>query len=364
VYETANGKAYEMLSNLVGVLRLYKLTGDTNYLKTCLIAWDDIRTKRLYITGTTSSHEHFQEAFYLPFENSDQMGEGCVTTTWIQFSLDLFRATGDSRFMDEVERSVYNHLPAAENPQSGCVSYYTALSGKKPHSCALGSSCCLSSVPRGISYIPQMIWGNYGGGIGVFQYSEGSVKDSFTDRNGKKVSFELKIKTNYPESGKVVIEPGFSEKGDFPVFLRVPSWTNSFTATFLGKVYKGTLGTMLKIAGNWKPGDKIEVDIDMSVQVIPGHGEFANLVAFQRGPQVLALDSSLNEGMSIQQMPILIGSHPHPTFRNYTGKFPDRWVGNQAFILPMGDKMKPLIFTPFELAGQMGTAVKVWFSNK
>ena len=364
VLETANAKAYEMLSNLVGVLKMYKLTADTNYLKACMIAWNDVRTKRLYITGTASSHEHFQDDYYFPFENADQMGEGCVTTTWIQFSLDLFRTTGNSRFMDEIERSIYNHLPAAENPQSGCVSYYTPLAGKKPHSCALGSSCCLSSVPRGISYIPQLIWGNYKGGIGIFQYTQGSVKDSFIVDSGQKIPFSLNIETTYPLNGKVAIKLGNYAKTRFPISLRVPAWTNSFIAKAGGKSFKGKPGTILTIDLNWNPGDQIDINMDMSVQTIPGHTEFANLVAIQRGPQVLALDSSLNYGLLDYGLGISLSPIKSSELKDYDGKFPDKWIGNQAWTFSIGKKAKPLILTPFNLSGQMATPIKVWLEVK
>jgi len=364
VRETANAKAYEMLSNLVGVLKMYKLTADANYLRACITAWNDVRTKRLYITGTASSHEHFQDDFYFPFENADRMGEGCVTTTWIQFSLDLFRTTGNARFMDEIERSIYNHLPAAENPQSGCVSYYTPLEGKLPHSCALGSSCCLSSVPRGISYIPQLIWGNYKGGIGVFQYTHGIVKDSFIVASGKKIPLSLNIETTYPLNGKVIIKPGNISKMRFPISLRVPSWTQSFIAKAQGKSFKGKPGTVLTIELDWNPGDRIDVEMDMSIQTIPGHAEFANRVAIQRGPQVLAVDSSLNMGLPDYGLKIPLSPIQTMLLKNYEGKFPDHWVGNQAWTFSLGDKAKPLILTPFSLSGQMGTPMKVWLEVK
>jgi DUF1680 family protein len=80
----------------------------------------------LYITGTASDHEIFVQSGVLKAANDDKMGEGCVTVTWIQFNLSLLQITGETKYAEEIERSVYNHLLAAENPQTGCVSYYTA----------------------------------------------------------------------------------------------------------------------------------------------------------------------------------------------------------------------------------------------
>src|ERR1035438_2010907 len=79
VFKTANAKAYEMMSDLVGVLELYKVTGDASLLSPVLAAWHDIRDKRLYVTGTTSSKEHFLDDGLLPGEDKDNVGEGCAT---------------------------------------------------------------------------------------------------------------------------------------------------------------------------------------------------------------------------------------------------------------------------------------------
>ena len=127
VDKTANAKAYEMLSNLVGIVKLYRITGDTALLNPIVKAWNDIDKNRLYITGTTSSFEHFQDDDILPATQKDNMGEGCVTTTWLQFNQALYNLTGEAKYMNEMEKTIYNHLLAAENPQTGCVSYYTAL---------------------------------------------------------------------------------------------------------------------------------------------------------------------------------------------------------------------------------------------
>ena len=70
VTEVGNGKAYEMLSNYVGLIKLYQITGDKKFLKAVELAWQDVEDKQLYITGTTSSHEHFQDDDYLPAANT------------------------------------------------------------------------------------------------------------------------------------------------------------------------------------------------------------------------------------------------------------------------------------------------------
>jgi uncharacterized protein len=116
VNQTANGKAYEMLSNLVGLCELHRVTGEPTDLQAVLNAWQDIVDKRLYLTGSASQGEHFRDDYHLPNHPAANVAETCVTTTWIQFNLQLLRLTGEARFGEELERTLYNHLAAAQRP--------------------------------------------------------------------------------------------------------------------------------------------------------------------------------------------------------------------------------------------------------
>lgn len=93
VNKTANGKAYEMLSNVVGLIDLYRITGDERYFKASTNAWQDIKTNRHYIIGTSSWGEHFRDDNNLRADGEvhgdkfEGPGEGCVTVTWQQMNL-------------------------------------------------------------------------------------------------------------------------------------------------------------------------------------------------------------------------------------------------------------------------------------
>src|SRR5262245_43838834 len=153
VRQTANAKAYEMLSNLVGLCELARATGERELLDPVLSAWGDIVASRLYLTGSASAGELFQDDHVLPNNVGAHIGETCVTTTWIQLNLQLLRLTGEARFGNELERSIYNHLAAAQHPRGDDWCYYTALEGRKPYD--PGINCCHSSGPRGMSLAVQ-----------------------------------------------------------------------------------------------------------------------------------------------------------------------------------------------------------------
>ena len=153
VSKTANGKAYEMMSNLVGLCELARATGDKTLLAAAVNAWEDVVAHQLYITGTASHGEHFGADFDLPNQPSASVGETCVTVTWIQLNAQLLRLTGEARYGDELERSYLNHLAGAQHPDGSKWCYYTPLEGTKPY--GNGTNCCLSSGPRGMAMAPH-----------------------------------------------------------------------------------------------------------------------------------------------------------------------------------------------------------------
>jgi DUF1680 family protein len=283
VFKTANAKAYEMMSDLVGVLDLYKVTGDASLLAPVVAAWHDVRDKRLYITGTSSSKEHFLDDYVLPGGDKDNVGEGCVTVTWLQLTWRLLRLTGEVEYAQELERTVYNQLLGAQDPHNGNICYFTPLNGTKK--ATPGINCCVSSEPRGISLIPELAWGSLEKGPVIVLYTEGSFETPFA---------KISVKTSYPREGTVRVTIENAARKRFALQLRVPKWTNSFTASVGKQKLTGKPGSLLVIDRNWKSGDTVDINIDMTVQVIPGGKSYPDEVAIQRGPQVLAAEDSLN----------------------------------------------------------------------
>ncbi len=360
VTDVGNRKAYEMLSNYVGLIKLYQITGDKKFLKAVELAWQDVKDKRLYITGSTSEHEHFQEDDYLPAANTNNMGEGCVTTTWIQLNQNLFAITGDIKYLNQLEKSVYNHLLAAENPQTGCVSYYTSLMGKKPMDCNI--SCCVSSVPRGIALVPNFTFGNIKNIPTLLFYESASYKESITASNKKNIDVTFKIVGNFPESGNVSIAIESSLAAEFPLALRVPTWCTNFVARVGNKEYKGNPNEFVTIKRVWKPGEKINIKFNMPVLQIAGGKSYPNQIAFQRGPQVLAADKSFN---TEQAFDFIANSKENLSIRklgvtNESNILPKNWIGKQAYSIDILNKKEKLYLVPFAEASQTDGDMRVW----
>jgi len=364
VDKTANGKAYEMMSNLIGIVKLYQLTGDERLLNAAKIAWDDIATNKLYITGTASEHELFQEDQHLPAGNDDRMGEGCVTTTWLKFSQALYYLTGEPKFITEIEKTIYNHLFAAENPQTGCVSYYTALQGKKPYRCSIDAHCCLASIPRGIATIPELLYTkSVNNGCYINIYSSGSFSDSLKTTDGKLVQVKVSIDSEYPANGNAKIKVSASKPAGFTIALHVPLWCKNYIAKIEGQEYNGIPGEYLELKRDWKENSIIEISMDFNIQELDGGKSYPGFVAIKTGPQILAFDQALNpeitnpdqleiENIGIKQLTI--------------SELPANWFGAEVYRLVASYNNKPVAIklVPFAEAGQTGGEVRVWMKKK
>lgn len=340
VFRTANAKAYEMMSNLVGLAELYRATGNPAYLRTAQIAWKDIATHRLYVTGTTSSSEHFAGDGVLPGEEASNVGEGCATVTWLQLTWQLLRLTGEPQYAEQLEHTVYNALLGAQDPRTGDICYFTPLNGKK--SPTPGINCCVSSEPRGISMIPQLAWGSRAAGAAVLFYVPGRVNVSTASG-----AVAIDVKTNYPAEGSAALTVSPEKAARFPLYLRVPEWTARFSATAGGRAYQGTPGQFLTIDREWKPGDQVEIDMDLTARLLPGGPSYPYGAAIARGPQVLALEQAVNPGVLDLQ-----AAGPRSAqvkLADARASLPRNWRGAQAYRIDgvVAGKPGDLTLVPF-----------------
>ncbi len=360
VKKVGNGKAYEMLSNYVGLAKLYQVTGDPKYLKVCEMAWKDIVENQLYITGTTSSHEYFQDDDYLPASKFNNVGEGCVTTTWVQLNQNLFEITGELKYLNELEKSVYNQLLGAENPHTGCVSYFTPLMDRKPYTCHI--TCCQSSVPRGIALVPKFTVGHLNQIPTLLFYEPAVYQDFIVDAKGKQTDLSIEVKGRFPESGDVSILVKTSSKARFTISLRVPGWCTNFVAVAGKKKYIGIAGEYVLIDKTWKSGETIDIHFDMPLIVLSGKESYPGKIAFQRGPQILAVDADLNSSRVFELISMPENQFPIG-LKNLVVEsdiLPENWFGEQVYSLNLTGQNEKIILVPFAEASQLGGEIKVW----
>lgn len=369
VDKVGNGKAYEMLSCLNGALEYYRTTGNQQMLKACLIAWQDIVDHRLYLTGTASYREFFHDDYDLP--NVNNVGETCVTVTWLQFNAQLLRLTGEARFAEQLERVVLNQLFGAQCPDGSAWGYYVQMQGKKPYSATLDGHCCLSSGPRGVALIPTFALSTDADGLVVNLYESG--KASLNLRDGSAV--EIATETKYPTDGNITMTLSPADKKDFALKLRIPEWCAKPEILVNGKKTKTKTGAdgYVALKRGWKKGDQVQLQMKLEPRVIVGDHKNEGRLAVLYGPLVLAADEALMpEGgypLSAVGVPGTKLADWHITPEPASGKFKtwpeaevfriDGIVDKDVGTLKAGTILK-VGLVPFADAGGTGTPYKIW----
>ena len=298
VNKTANAKAYEMLSNLVGLCELARATGDRAMLEPVLNAWQDIVSKRLYLTGSASQSEHFHNDYELPNATSAHVAECCVTTTWIQLNWQLLRLTGEARYGDQLEKSFYNHLAAAQRPDGAEWCYFTSLEGTKPY--GPGINCCVSSGPRGMALVPQSAFLKKPARDGAPEMLVISLFDSLratTVFNGQEVVVHWD--SSFPRAGQGTLRVEANRPVQGTVRIRVPEWARPCQAEFSGgrgtKATRPMDGWLTLTADDWS-GAVATVRFNLAAGLVLGDHGNTGRAALTWGPFVLAYDQSKNKG--------------------------------------------------------------------
>jgi DUF1680 family protein len=356
VQKTANGKAYEMLSNLVGLCELARVTGNRDYLQAAVNAWEDIVANRLYLTGSASQSEHFHNDFSLPNEEKANVAETCVTTTWIQLNSQLLRLTGQSRYGDELEKTFYNHLAAAQRPDGAEWCYFTSLEGKKPY--GPGINCCVSSGPRGMALVPQHAWlksreeGKETLVLNLFDASHANLS-----LNGSPVMVELR--SGFPRQGSATLVFGIRQPASFALALRLPSWAAPCQAEISGRkidLTPNANGWGVVPSRDWKDGEEVALHFNVSGRLVLGEHGNKGKAALMWGPFVLAYDNKRNESLPDAEMLGLLKPSDQPLRLK-----PGPELGFTTRVRAAGqDDLLSATFVPFADAGWDGGSYRVW----
>ena len=357
VDKVANAKAYEMLSCLNGVVELYRTTGEAELLKPVLIAWRDIADKRLYVTGTTSYRERFHDDQDLPSDLN--VGENCVTVSWMQLNAELLRVTGESRFADQLERTTMNQLLGAQRPDGSGWCMYAPLSGQKAYNDSKDVlTCCTASGPRGLAMLPTFAITTLEGGLAINLYAPTHAE--LTLPSGKQVA--LSIETDYPYSGDVVLTLHAGSALSFPINLRIPDWCAEAAISVndrnLNLSCRG--GEYARVLRTWRDGDVLRLRLPIGPRLLVGeHYENWNRAAFAFGPLILAADDRLNPKIKVGQFRV-----PSTDLSSLDFKYEqsNRLFSFQAVKIDTGEKVR-VYLSPFAEAGVTRESYQVWMER-
>lgn len=285
-------KAYEMMSCFEGVCEMYRITGKHEYLDAVIGFAESIRTHERMVTGGASNQELWCEGSRFQTETLEQPMETCVTVTWMNLCDQLLRLTGDSRWADEFELSLYNALASAMTPDGRWWAYFSPLAGQRVPShfqhADVGLSCCVANGPRGLLVAPRVAVMPGKGGVTVNLYCEGTASLRLADDT----NVEIRQETDYPRGDTVVLRVVPAKPTRFPLHVRIPAWSARTKVLVNGQSVDATPGRYETIDREWSEGDVVTLSFDMRGRTIPAPSGAPQL-AIMRGPIVLALDDRL-----------------------------------------------------------------------
>ena len=298
---TANGKGIEMLMDFFGLVELYRATGESRYLDTVLAAWDDIVRHQLYITGSASTGEHFRPDYLLQNDGLYMVGETCVSMGWMYLNFSLGRLTGEARFFDMAEQTIYNHLLAAQSPDGRGWAYYTGLRDSKRYRWHTDPECCPSKGVRALAHIPQHVVTLTDGGLAVNLYEPFQAELPLANAGIVQISLE----SNYPYDGQVRLRLDPSARQEFSVRLRIPGWCRDWFLSLNNRpvsIQTDETGYIV-LRRAWQPGDMLELNLAMPIHTVVDQIGNPGRAALTRGPLVYALDQAfLPSGVNLDDV--------------------------------------------------------------
>jgi len=300
VLAVGNRKAYEMLSNYVGLCELYRATAKAEFLQAAQYAWEDVSSKRLYITGGSSVGEHFQQDGYLPNDSDAHIQETCVTTTWIQLCWQLLRLTGEEKYAASLEQALFNQILGAQKPDGSGFGYYIPLEGQKPFRPdspgTRGMDCCNSSGPRALGLAPTFLGMTDANGFRINTFAPAKWHLTI-DR----IPVTITLKSRFPSDAAGTIEIDPQKKVDFRLALRIPRWADVPRVAVGDETLPCEPGTYLSVRRTWRRDDVVRFSFSFTPQVHLGAGSNEGRVAVTAGPLVLTLDRADNPEIDTPQ---------------------------------------------------------------
>ena len=312
----AVGHAVRAAYMYAGMADVAALTGDTAYIAAIDSIWENIVSRKLYITGgigATNRGEAFGANYELP--NLTAYCETCAAIGNVYVNHRLFLLHGESKYYDVLERTLYNGLLSGVSLDGGGFFYPNPLASEGQHQRQpwFGCACCPSNISRFIPSLPGYVYAVQGANVYVnlFMSNTGNLTIQ-----GKSVTLEQS--TDYPWQGDVCVKVTRNKAGQWAMKLRIPGWakgevvpsdlyafsdgrsSTDFAVTVNGEPAVGSLTAdgYFTIERKWKAGDEVHLSLPMEPRLVKAHAQVIadhGLVAIERGPLVYCAEWADND---------------------------------------------------------------------
>jgi len=344
-----------------GAADVYAETGDDSLYVALTAIWDDLVTRKLYITGACGAlydgvspngtsykpsniqqvHQAYGRDYELP--NLTAHNESCANIGNLLWNWRMLQITADAKYADVIEQIIYNSLLAGVS-LDGKGYFYTnplAVSQDLPYKLRWSKqreayisycNCCPPNTIRTIAEIHNYLYNLSDKGLYVNLYGGNRLETRLKDGS----EIQLSQHTQYPWDGKITLKIDKVPAKSFSIFLRIPGWCENADVSINGKRQQAHAqnGSYYEIRKTWKKGDIIELNLDMQpvlIQANPLVEQDRNQVAVQRGPVVYCLESmDLPEGYTIFEVIIPVDIKFKPQ---------EDKIGNSTFISLTGEAL-------------------------
>ena len=286
-----SGHAVRCMYLYCGMADVAALKNDTGYIAAIDRLWDDVVHRNMYITGGIGSsrdNEGFTEDYDLP--NLDAYCETCASVGMVLWNQRMNQLTGDSKYIDVLERSLYNGALAGISLGGDRFFYVNPLESKSDHHRQewYGCACCPSQLSRFLPSIGNYIYASSDDALWVNLYigNTGQIRIGETD-------ILLTQETDYPWDGSVKLTISTSQPLEKEIRLRIPNWCKTYDLSINGKRINVSEEKGYAVIKDWKSQDVIALDMDMPVEIVaadPHVKENFGKRAIQRGPLVYCME--------------------------------------------------------------------------
>lgn len=286
-----SGHAVRCMYLYCGMADVAALKNDTGYIAAMDRLWDDVVHRNMYITGGIgSSHDNegFTEDYDLP--NLDAYCETCASVGMVLWNQRMNQLTGDSKYIDVLERSLYNGALAGISLGGDRFFYVNPLESKGDHHRQewYGCACCPSQLSRFLPSIGNYIYASSDDALWVNLYigNTGQIRIGETD-------ILLTQETDYPWDGSVKLTISTSQPLEKEIRLRIPNWCKTYDLSINGKRINVSEEKGYAVIKDWKSQDVIALDMDMPVEIVaadPHVKENFGKRGIQRGPLVYCME--------------------------------------------------------------------------
>jgi DUF1680 family protein len=314
--QRAVGHAVRAVYLYMGAADVAALTSDAAYTAALDRLWDDVTSKRMYLTGGIGARgttESFGEDFELP--NRRAYTETCAAVGNLLWGHRMFLLHGDAKYLDVLEQVLYNGYLSGVSLSGDRFFYQNPLesTGRTERSAYFDVACCPANLARMMEQIPGLLYSTRGRDVFVNLYAanEASVKTTAGDVRIAEV-------TKYPWDAAVTLTVDVPTPRAFAINLRIPSWAlgpglpgglyqfsdltdSSLRVSVNGRPVPLALDRgFATVSRSWKRGDVVTLELPMPVRRVisdPRVVDNVGKTAIQRGPIVYALEGADNGGV-------------------------------------------------------------------